>query len=431
MKKEKVYTICHNTLDVFNTKEEAKKFYTTCFYSSEGAEQHRYASILVGLNFKNIAYDNVSNSCNEISIKLDKYKDKYLKLKLNDFLSIHDTVELYEKLIKPILEVSDEYDIDFNKKIPFETFGVDNEINMSSFSEYFKDLCSKYLDRVGRDGLKKDYNRGYYGKDYETIKNALKYTLIGFFGSGITPAASGGQPMEIYFMKNDGIPVSKSTLALLIEICAFHIVTISSGIIGAIVNHNLIKDGFIWIFIIGISLNIIAASFLMLGLFSKKLSDWLVKIVIKLLTIFKYKKVAELEKKMLDVLDEYHKGANFIRKNKHIFIKSVIIVFFQVLMYYTVSYFVYRSFGLNNHSYFRIVSISAMLFISISSMPLPGTVGISEGAFLKIYLSIYGIKKLASAMLLNRGINFYLYMIISFVVVVIATLKLKRRTKEN
>ena len=264
-----------------------------------------------------------------------------------------------------------------------------------------------------------------------TIKNALKYTLIGFFGSGITPAASGGQPMEIYFMKNDGIPVSKSTLALLIEICAFHIVTISSGIIGAIVNHNLIKDGFIWIFIIGISLNIIAASFLMLGLFSKKLSDWLVKIVIKLLTIFKYKKVAELEKKMLDVLDEYHKGANFIRKNKHIFIKSVIIVFFQVLMYYTVSYFVYRSFGLNNHSYFRIVSISAMLFISISSMPLPGTVGISEGAFLKIYLSIYGIKKLASAMLLNRGINFYLYMIISFVVVVIATLKLKRRTKEN
>ena len=59
----------------------------------------------------------------------------------NDFLSIHDTVELYEKLIKPILEVSDEYDIDFNKKIPFETFGADNEINMSSFSEYYKDLC--------------------------------------------------------------------------------------------------------------------------------------------------------------------------------------------------------------------------------------------------------------------------------------------------
>lgn len=141
MKKEKVYTICYNTLDVFNTKEEAKKFYTTCFYSSEGVEQQRYASILVGLNFKNIAYDNVSDSCNEISIKLDKYKDKYLKLKLNDFLSIHDTVELYEKLIKPILEVSDEYDIDFNKKIPFETFGADNEINMSSFSEYYKDLC--------------------------------------------------------------------------------------------------------------------------------------------------------------------------------------------------------------------------------------------------------------------------------------------------
>lgn len=141
MKKEKVYTICYDTLDVFNTKEEAKKFYTTCFYSSEGAEQQRYASILVGLDFRNIAYDNVSDSCNEISIKLEKYKDKFLKVKLNDFLSIQDTVEFYEKLIKPILEVSDEYDIDFNSKIPFEDFGDDDESNMSSFSKYYEDLC--------------------------------------------------------------------------------------------------------------------------------------------------------------------------------------------------------------------------------------------------------------------------------------------------
>ena len=35
-----------------------------------------------------------------------------------------------------------------------------------------------------------------------TFFNNIKYALIGFFFSGITPAASGGQPMQIYYMHN-------------------------------------------------------------------------------------------------------------------------------------------------------------------------------------------------------------------------------------
>ena len=45
--------------------------------------------------------------------------------------------------------------------------------------------------------------------------------------------------------------------------------------------------------------------------------------------------------------------------------------------------------------------------------------------------SIYGIKKLAGAMLLNRGVNFYIYMFISFNVVLVATLKLKQKKNYN
>jgi len=51
-------------------------------------------------------------------------------------------------------------------------------LEYNKLPKYFKDLCNKYRDRVGRDGLEKDYKRGYYGKDYETIKNALKYGLM-------------------------------------------------------------------------------------------------------------------------------------------------------------------------------------------------------------------------------------------------------------
>ena len=36
------------------------------------------------------------------------------------------------------------------------------------------------------------------------LKN-IKYALIGFFFSSVTPAASGGQPMQIYYMHKDNI----------------------------------------------------------------------------------------------------------------------------------------------------------------------------------------------------------------------------------
>ena len=60
------------------------------------------------------------------------------------------------------------------------------------------------------------------------LKN-FKYTLIGFFFSSITPAASGGQPMEIYYMSRDGLNVANSTLTLLINLTSMQIATISIG----------------------------------------------------------------------------------------------------------------------------------------------------------------------------------------------------------
>ena len=71
------------------------------------------------------------------------------------------------------------YNISQNPVSPFIFTGNKQALlEYNKLPKYFQDLCKKYLDRVGRDGLKNDYNRGYYGKDKETIKNALKYELM-------------------------------------------------------------------------------------------------------------------------------------------------------------------------------------------------------------------------------------------------------------
>lgn len=145
----KVYTICYNALDVFNSKKEAKEFYSSCYYMSEGAEHERYASILVNLNFSNIGKDNSSTYCSKINIKNFTGDDDFIKITLNNKLSIEDTIKYYEETIEPILEVSNEYEINFNNKIPFEDFGADSEnYNMHSFSNYYKDILKKYDIKV-------------------------------------------------------------------------------------------------------------------------------------------------------------------------------------------------------------------------------------------------------------------------------------------
>lgn len=259
-----------------------------------------------------------------------------------------------------------------------------------------------------------------------SLLKALKYTLIGFFFSGITPASSGGQPMEIYYMNREGIPVNNGTLALLVEVCSFHIVTITSGLIGAIINVNILKSGFIWIFIIGITLNLIASLVMFILLFSNRLSSFLIELLIKILSKFKYQNLELLKNKIQESLSEYHKGSLYIKKHKLIFIRSIFIVFIQVLMYYSLTYFVYKSFNLNEYSYFKIITIQAMLFISISSIPLPGSVGVSESAFLKVYQSIFGASMLASGMILYRGINFYFFIIISLLIIIINNIIYKK-----
>lgn len=138
----KVYTVCYDRLDVFNNKSEAKDFYSDCYYMSEGAEHERYASILVDLNFSNIGRDNVSAYCGEISVKQE---DKILNIKLDKSLSIEDAINFYEEKVQPILEVSDDYGIGFNRMVPFDEFGSDEESDyMSSFSKYYQELFKKF-----------------------------------------------------------------------------------------------------------------------------------------------------------------------------------------------------------------------------------------------------------------------------------------------
>lgn len=259
----------------------------------------------------------------------------------------------------------------------------------------------------------------------------VKYTLIGFFFSSITPAASGGQPMEIYYMHKDKISVANSTLALLINLCSFQIITISFALISIIFNFNLLNQSLMWFFVLGITLNSMALALLLIGIFSKKLSEALIKFAIKILKFFKYRKVEKVQEKLENEVKQYQGSANYIKSNKEVIVKTLITTLVQVLIYYSIPYWVYLAFGLSESNIFRIITMQAVLYATVSGIPLPGAVGITEGGFMSIFKPIFAAGIISSAMLLTRGVNFYLFVIISAIIVIISTLKVKKIEKED
>ncbi len=263
------------------------------------------------------------------------------------------------------------------------------------------------------------------GEKTKFISN-VKYTLIGFFFSSITPAASGGQPMEIYYMHKDNVSVAHSTVALLMHLWSFQIITITMGIISAFFHFDVLKSGLIYLFIIGIVLNSSALTLLIIGIFSKKLSTGLINITVKILKFLKIKNVDEKQEKIEKELASYQESALYIKEHKKLMLKTILTTLIQMLAYYSVPYWVYKAFSLSTYNIMQVLSLQAVLYATVSGIPSPGSVGVSEGGFLGIFKNAFPETIISSAMLLSRGVNFYLLIIISSILVIISTLKDKK-----
>lgn len=249
-----------------------------------------------------------------------------------------------------------------------------------------------------------------------TFLQSFKYALVGFFFSSVTPSASGGDPAQLYFMSKDNLPISHSALALLIELSSFQFVSICIAIIGFIYNYDLLMNNIgniKYLMFLGLIINIIILMFLLVMIFSKKFALKLMGIVCKILKFFKYKKIDEFKDNFTNQIEEYHKCSIYLKNNKLVLCKIILTTTLQLILYHSIPYFVYLSFGLNEVNYITFVFMEAVLYISVSSLPLPGAMGVSEGGFMIMFKMFFPASILSSAMLISRGISFYLFVIIS------------------
>lgn len=253
-----------------------------------------------------------------------------------------------------------------------------------------------------------------------SIFKGLKYSFIGFFFSSITPSSSGGQPMQVYYMNKDGIKFSHSSLILLIELASFQFTTITIAIISFIAKYDFIvslNTAIKLLIFIGIATNCIIFCFLLVAIFSKSFINRIIDLVFKITSKIKFLDEKRLREVVKEEIKQYQKGSLFINNNRKTIIKVVLTAFVQACFMHSITFFVYRAFNLSDFSFFTVFSLQSILFITVSAIPLPGSVGSSESAFLTLFKTLFPANILNSAMLLSRGISFYLFVIVSGLIV--------------
>ena len=239
------------------------------------------------------------------------------------------------------------------------------------------------------------------------------YSFVGFFFSAITPSASGGQPMQLYFMKKDKLPLSVSTLILLIVTITYKMVLVVLGLAVLVIRPPVVMH----------YLNPILLALVFHP-------DWMYRMVaamIDLVTrIFHWKRGIKLRERLDGAMEKYSQAAAFFKSHKIIVLQVLVITFLQRGCLFLVTVAACRSLGVTAGSIGLIVLLQGMISVAVDMLPFPGGVGISEALFLRIFTPLCGGTLALPVLIVSRGISYYTQLAICGIMSIFAYIKIGR-----
>ena len=262
-------------------------------------------------------------------------------------------------------------------------------------------------------------------------RSCFLFSSVGFFFSCITPSASGGQPMQIYYMKKEKISIPVSTVILMIVTITYKAVLVLVGFVVLIFMSPTVHTymgASRYLLYLGMGLNVTFMTILVFHpLFAKAI---MVKGLKVLERIHLMKKKENRLRKLEDSMDTYRDTAAYLKNNPMVIVKVIGITFVQRMALFAVTWFVYQSFGLHGTGFWEILFLQAVISVSVDMLPLPGGMGISETLFLTIFKPVFGTL-LLPGMVLSRGLGYYGELLISAIFTVAAQLTIGQEKKKK
>lgn len=265
-------------------------------------------------------------------------------------------------------------------------------------------------------------------KDFKYL-SAVQLTLRTQFFNAVTPFATGGQPYQIYHLKQLGIDYASSTSVVIQNFIVYQIALVFLGIVALISNQifDIFKNAELLqhLIALGFIINALVIIIMFIVAFSKKLNKVIISFGIKVLT--KLKIVKDKEKKLKEwdeYINRFNKCANILLEDKKTFILNILYNFLALCSHYLIPLFILYSMG-NFNAFTAGISIVSCAYIMIigSFVPIPGATGGIEFGFVQFFGNFITGSKLSAMMLVWRFITYYFGMIVGAIALNIKKVK--------
>ena len=269
-----------------------------------------------------------------------------------------------------------------------------------------------------------------YKKDY-SLKKSLELTLIGQFLNGITPFQSGGQPFQIYLLKKDDVRITDSGNIMIKDFISYQIPLILIGALCLFLNTKvkiISNDGYLNnLIFLGFAVNLVVLFFLLIIPLSESIG---VKIVNKIIDfIFKFKitnKLRITKDNLKQGAIHFYESSKELKDDKKTFFNALFFNTLYLVLLYLVPYFIFRAFGCDDITPLGSIIATSFVMLIGNFIPIPGATGGIEYSFLQFFGYFCVDPILSGAMLIWRGVTYFLGMIMGFII-----LLFKKEVKEK
>ncbi len=268
-------------------------------------------------------------------------------------------------------------------------------------------------------------------KDWSYI-DSFQVGMIGSFYNAVTPFASGGQPMQIYFISKKGMDAGFATSIIAKRSLIYQAILVLYAISLMCLSlsffiHNI--SNFAWLAIFGVLSNGSFILFILLFSLNENLTkkfirtcfNWLGKLHILKNSELRYKKVEQK-------LDTFHDGIISCNRPFRTYFLVIFFTIIQITFSCIIPYFIYRSFDFHSASLLNILSADSFVTMVAAFIPSPGSSGAAEGSFYLFFNLFFEHGTIVPAILIWRCLTYYSNILVGGI---ISAIKPKQHNRKN
>ncbi len=254
-----------------------------------------------------------------------------------------------------------------------------------------------------------------------SIFKCLRYAFVGYFYSGITPSATGGQPFQLYYMRKDGNSTALSTVTLLSMALFYKLIMVAMGVALLLFwSKGIVAylGAYVWVYYLGLTLNILILFLILAFMLIPEKTKSMIHTLELLLVKMKVLKENNIRKERIDLfIAGYKDSVDFIFQNKFKIGVLTVLTFIQRSSLLFIPLFIYLGLPLENTSFLTILCIQASIYVAVDMLPIPGAQGITELIYSNALGGIFTEQYLKTSMIITRSVSFYLILLIGMMVV--------------